>query len=374
MISNRANSIDSSGIRRVFDLAANLKDPINLSIGQPDFDAFEEIKQGAIEAINSQKNGYTVTQGIAPLIEKLKLSCGVSDWTGLDLFVTSGVSGGLLLSYLAMLDPGDEILIPDPFFCMYRDLAMLVNARPVYYDIYPDFKINRETLENLVTEKTRAILVNSPQNPTGYSMSQQELDEIIAFAKSKNIWLIYDEIYSTFCYDSPHASCLNQKGHFGYEKSLVLNGFAKSHGIPGWRMGYAFGPKDLIQAMLKIQQYSFVCSPSIAQWGLLASLETPNSQALEIANRYKEKRDYICQALEENFNFITPNGAFYLFPEAPGGSGQKFVEECIKNNLLAVPGNVFSRRDSHFRISFSTSLETLKRGADVLNKLAQAQK
>lgn len=362
MISKRAQNIDSSGIRRVFDLAANLKNPINLSIGQPAFDAPEVMKKAAIEAIQNGRNGYTVTQGLPELRAKVLGKYGVPTGSkDIDAFMTSGVSGGLLLCYLAMLDPGDEILIPDPFFCMYRDLAVLINAVPVYYDTYPKFSLNVETIEAAITPKTRAILINSPANPTGYALTQAELGAVVELAKRKGIWLIYDEIYDAYCYDYAHAECFGK-----YEKTVVLNGMSKSHGVPGWRLGYAIGPKELVQQMLKIQQYSFVCTPSIAQWGALAGFDAIGDDLLV---NYRKKRDVIYEGLKDSFEVIKPTGAFYIFPKAPGGDGQAFVERCIKNNLLVVPGNVFSKRNSHFRISFSASLEQLEKGIEVLRKL-----
>jgi len=365
VISKRARSIDSSGIRRVFDLAVDLKDPVDLSIGQPDFDAPQAVKEAAKRAIDNGNNSYTVTQGIAELRRKIAAKYGLGEKPreqGVDVFVTSGVSGGILLSYLALLDPGDEVLMPDPFFCMYRDLAVLVNAKPTYYSTYPDFSLPLEQIEAAITPKTKAILVNSPGNPTGYAVTQQELDGVVEIARRHGIYLIYDEIYEAFWYDWPHAQCFGS-----YERILILNGFSKSHGIPGWRVGYALGPAELIDQMLKIQQYSFVCSPSMAQWAMVIGLD---EDLTGVRQDYRKKRDFIYSALSDKFEIVKPSGAFYMFPQAPGGSGQAFVERCIANNLLVVPGNVFSRQDTHFRIAFCASLEELERGAEILNSLA----
>ena len=360
MISRRAQSVDSSGIRKVFDLAAKLKDPVNLSIGQPDFDAFDEIKEGAIRAIQSGKNGYTVTQGIPELREAVRAKYALGPDS--DCFITSGVSGGLLLSYLTLLDPQDEILIPDPYFVMYRDLATLISAVPRYYDTYPDFHLRLDAIESQLTPRTKALVIASPSNPTGVTLSQSEIDSVIELCRKNKIWLIFDEIYEAFCYDQPHPHVFGK-----YEHTIVLNGFSKSHGVTGWRVGTAVGPKEVIQQMLKLQQYTFVCATSIAQWGVLAGVNRDFSQTLK---DYREKRDFMVSALSKKFKLVVPGGAFYLFPEAPGGSGQKFVEKCIENNLLVVPGSVFSRKDSHFRISFSAPMKRLEMGAEILNRLA----
>ena len=356
MISKRAQSVDSSGIRKVFDLAAKLKDPINLSIGQPNFPAFTEVKKLAIKAINEDKSSYTPTQGNPELCDKIAKTYNMPE---MKVFLTSGVSAGLFLSYAVLLDPGDEILIPDPFFCIYRDLAHMINAKPVYYDTYPDFIPRVENIESQVTSKTKAIVINSPSNPTGYALSKTELDDLVEFAKSKDLVIIYDEIYSCFAFDAEHVRP-------DYDKLIILNGFSKSAGVPGWRMAYVLAPEVLAKEMLKLQQYTFVCANSIGQYALTASVDYDFSGLL---SSYRKKRDMIVDGLKDKYKFVTPGGAFYIFPEAPGGDATKFVARCVENNLLVVPGNVFSRQDTNFRISFSASEQQLERGIEVLRKL-----
>lgn len=360
MISNRAKKVDSSGIRKVFDLAAKLKSPINLSIGQPNFPAFDVVKQKAIEAINDNKSYYTPTQGNPELCEEIsnryRRNYNISNSK---TFLTSGVSAGLFLSYSILLDPGDEVLIPDPFFCMYRDLAYMINAEPVYYDTYPDFIPKIENLESLVTARTKAIVINSPSNPTGYALNSKQLEDLMAFAKAKNLVVIYDEIYSEFVYDIDHVVP-------SFDNLIILNGFSKSAGVPGWRMAYVLAPEPFYSEMLKLQQYTFVCANSIGQNSLIAALDYDFSEHLA---SYKSKRDLIVEGLSGKYHFVAPGGAFYVFPEAPGGDANSFVEKCVENNLLVVPGNVFSTKDTHFRISFSASMETLEQGIEVLRKL-----
>ena len=364
MFSNRVSRIDSSGIRKVFDLAAKLENPINLSIGQPDFAAEESIQKSACAAISGGINRYTQTQGIEPLREAIRRKYGIANGDKLDVFITSGVSGGLFLSYTALLDPGDEILIPDPYFCMYRDLAYLVNAEPVCYDTYPNFSLEADKIASCVTTKTKAIVINSPSNPTGYCLSEEELDTVIEIAKQHDLWVIYDEIYSEFCYDQSHTSALGQ-----YDKTIILNGFSKSHSVTGWRVGYAVAPRELINEMLKIQQYTFVCAPAPLQTALIDAFEV---NLADIRRDYTQKCDLICNLLKDKFEFVKPRGSFYLFPKSPTGSGSKFVEKCIENNLLVVPGhNVFSNQDTHFRISFATDNETLSKGAKILLDLVE---
>lgn len=360
MISKRAQAVDTSGIRRVFELAASIENPINLSIGQPDFDAAAEVREATKQAIDEGKSGYTLTQGIAPLRDKLRLHHGLSEDT--DVFVTAGTSAGILLAYLTLLDPGDKVLIPDPFFCMYRDVAYMVNAEPVYYDTYPDFRTTAERIERALVPGVKALVLNSPNNPTGYAFAQQELDEVLELAASRNLPVIYDEIYDGFCYDGPHANALKGPGTV-----IVLNGFSKTGGVPGWRAGYVIGPKAITAQMTKLQQYTFVCTNSAAQWGLLEAVGSDFSERLA---RYKRKRDLVNEALAEKYEFVKPGGAFYAFPAAPGGSGQRFIERCLEKKLLLVPGHVFSQKDTHFRLSFSAPDEVLMRGLEVLRSLA----
>ena len=239
----------------------------------------------------------------------------------------------------------------------------MLNAEPVYYDIYPDFAPRAERIEAAITPRTKAIIISNPSNPTGYAMTQGELDQVIELARAHNLFVIYDEIYSCFSFDRPHAQCL---GH--YDNIILLNGFSKSGGVPGWRVGFVIAPKALCAQMLKVQQYTFVCAHSASQWAMLEALDVDFS---EKAADYKKKRDFIVKGLRDNFELVAPSGAFYIFPKAPWGTGEEFVEKCIENNLLIIPGKVFSRVDTHFRVSFSAPMSALERGVEVLNRVAK---
>ena len=262
---------------------------------------------------------------------------------------------------MALLDPEDEVLLPDPFFGMYRDVAALLNAKPVYFDIYPDFHLRIENIEKLVTPKTKAIVINNPANPTGVSIRQPELDSLLEFAEAKGLWVIYDEIYSVFTFDHQVAQPLKR-----YDRVVVLNGASKSHGIPGWRIGWAVAPIEVIAAMTKMQQYTYICTPTLVQHGVLGTIGYDFS---DIRDEYRRKRDFVFEALKDRYDIGKSGGAYYFFLKAPGGSGQAFFERCLKKNLLIVPGHCFSRHDTHFRISFSAAQETLERGVEILRDL-----
>jgi aspartate aminotransferase/aminotransferase len=363
MLAERMKLIDSSGIRKVFDLAAKLENPINLSIGQPDFDIPQTVKEAGIESIREGFNQYTVTQGIPEL--RNAVSEYYSSHHGVefeDIFITSGVSGGLTLAFIALVEPGDEVLLPDPYFVMYKHLTGLFGGTPVFIDTYPDFSLSPEKLEERVTSKTKMLLINSPANPTGKVYSSGELKGIAEFARKHNLLVISDEIYDHFIYDQPHETFAKY-----YDKTLLLNGFSKSSAMTGWRVGYAAGPRDVIESMKTLQQYSFVCAPSFAQKAGVAALNLDISEY--IAN-YRGKRDLIYEGLKGHFEVEKPGGAFYIFPQAPGGDGVKFVEQAIANNVLIIPGNVFSEHNTHFRLSFAAPDDALQKGIEILQKLA----
>jgi len=363
-LAERVARIDASGIRKVFELAARLKDPVNLSIGQPDFDVPDACKERAIVAIRAGANRYTVTQGDATLrariAETLRDEFGSFDGP---VLVTSGVSGGILLALLATLNPGDEVLVPDPYFVMYKHLVNLIGARPVFVDTYPDFRLKTDRLEAAVSERTRMLILNSPANPTGAVYSRSELAGAVEVARRHNLLVLSDEIYRDFAYDEPAASAWPL-----CDRVILLRGFSKSYGMTGWRLGYATGPADIIGAMTTLQQYTFVCAPAPFQHAALEALETDISSHVEV---FRERRDLIYEGLRDRFRVEKPGGAFYIFPEAPGGSGTTFVTRAIEAGVLIIPGAVFSERDTHFRISYAADTETLKRGIEVLNRLAR---
>jgi len=363
LIAERMGRIDASGIRKVFALAAKMKNPINLSIGQPDYDVDEVVKDEAIQAIRAGFNSYTQTWGIEELRAEASAYYQRNFGVALEnVMITCGVSGGLFLALMATVDPGDEVIFADPYFVMYKHLVTLLGgvAKPV--DTYPDFKLKPDAVAAAITPRTKILLVNSPSNPTGVALSKDELRELAEVARKHQLLVITDEIYERLSYDAPPSTMVGM-----YDNVLLLNGFSKMAGMPGWRMGFAAGPEALIQQMNTLQQYTFVCAPSFAQKAAVVALR---QDATGKCDAYREKRDLIYNALKDRFNVVKPNGAFYIFPEAPGGDGDGFVTRAIENSVLIIPGSVFSERKTHFRISFAAPNETIVKGAEVLNRLA----
>jgi len=364
LIADRAHAVEISGIRKVFELGRSLKDPINLSIGQPHFDVPEPIQAAAIDAIRSRKNGYTVTQGIAELRERLLTDVRKQyPHPDRELLVTSGTSGGLMLAVMAVVNPGDEVVAADPYFVMYPNMVKLAGGTFVGVDTYPTFQTDPEKLIAACTPRTKMILLCSPSNPTGAVMSVEAMKRLTEFARARNILLVSDEIYKAFHYDTAARS----PAEFD-DGVLVIEGFGKTYGMTGWRLGYAHGPGAIIEQMTKLQQSTFVCAPSIVQWAGLAAVEY---DVTGIVADYKRKRDLLAAGMKGKYEFELPGGAFYLFPKVPAGrTGTEFVTAAIDHNLLVIPGGVFSDRDTHFRISYAATDDTLHRGIEVLNKMA----
>jgi aspartate aminotransferase/aminotransferase len=362
-LAERTHAFESSGIRKVFDLAASMKDPINLSIGQPHFDVPDEIQNACIEAIRSRKNAYSQTQGIGPLRQKLSERIR-SDFPNQDrdVLITSGTSGGLVLAMLAMVNPGDEVIFFDPYFVMYPALVKLAGGVPVIIDTYPDFRIDIQRVADTIGPRTKAVLLNSPANPTGTTASDNELRELAELCNRRGVALISDEIYSRFQYDEPFVSPAKYN-----EQTIVIDGFSKSHAMTGWRVGFVHGPPELIAAMTKMQQFTFVCAPQPAQWGALAAMDVDLGHLID---EYRQKRDRVVEGLKNHYELVRPRGAFYAFPKVPHGTADSFVRKAIENQLLIIPGNIFSARDSHFRISYAAEDQTLERGLEVLRRLA----
>lgn len=362
-LADRTRQIEVSGIRKVFELGKSLKDPVNLSIGQPHFPVPESIRSAAKAAIDASQNGYTVTQGTAELRARLAVDVAAR-FPGQDrpVLVTSGTSGGLLLALMATVNPGDEVIVPDPYFVGYPHMVTLAGGTSVFLDTYPDFRLDPAKLDAAITPKTKVVLLASPGNPTGVVLEPDGLRAIAEVCRRRGVLLISDEIYRAFHFDGTPRSA----AEFDPDV-LVVEGFGKTYGVTGWRLGFAHGPAAIIEEMTKLQQFTYVCAPSALQAGAIAAMDFDVSG---IVADYRAKRDAIVAGLGERFEFAKSGGAFYLFPKAPWGTGSEFVAAAIRENLLVIPGSTFSKRDTHFRISFAASDETLSKGIAILNRLA----
>lgn len=366
-LAQRTSEFDSSGIRKVFDLAAKMKNPINLSIGQPDFPVPDAVKDAAIAAIRGDRNGYSVTQGIPQLRDELQkridAEYGHSDRR---VLVTSGTSGAIVMALLAMVDPGDEVIFMDPYFALYPALVKMAGGKCVIVDCEADFSIDVTKIKAAITPKTKMILLNSPANPTGVVAGEASVKELAELAAERNIALLSDEIYRTFTYEGvlPSPTTWN-------DQTLVVDGFSKTYGVTGWRMGWIHGPAAIIDKLTMLQQYTFVCAPHPLQYGGIAALDTDMSGQVA---EYRKRRDFVVDGLRDAGYEVAPTGgAFYVFPRVPKGyaNSTEFVAKAIEKELLIIPGHIFSRHDTHFRISYAASWDTLERGLAVLRELAK---
>lgn len=392
LLSARSTGIDGSGIRRIFELGAKLKNPINLSIGQPDFPVPEVMRRAATEAIEAGANGYTLSQGTGPL--RARTAAHLNADLGWDvhpdlppqddpdrtsLMITSGTSGALMLAAMALLDPGDEFIIPDPYFVVYPNIGKMIGAKAVLCDIYPDFRMTAERVEPLITERTKYVLFNSPSNPSGVTPTNAECRELLELCKDRGVILLSDEIYDEFVYSdavepSPRGESGDRcpsPGRFkrAEESVLLVRGFGKTYGCTGWRMGYAAGPGPILREMGKLQQYSFVCAPSMAQAGCVAAF---NADVSAHVADYQRRRDMVLEILSGVTDVATPGGAFYVFPKVPeqlGMTATELVEKAIEREVLCIPGGVFSSRDTHVRLSLSAPEERLREGVEILAEL-----
>jgi aspartate aminotransferase/aminotransferase len=269
-----------------------------------------------------------------------------------------------VLAVLALVNPGDEVIVFDPYFVMYPALVGMAGGRCVTVDTYPDFCIDPGRVEAAVTPRTKMILLNSPANPTGVVAGEAEVRALAELAARHNIALVSDEIYREFCYDDPLACPATWN-----DQTIVVDGFSKTYGVTGWRLGFVHGPAAIIDKLTMLQQYTFVCAPHPLQWAALAALDIDISM---YTAAYRRRRDLVVSGLAQaGYNVTRPGGAFYVFPQVPEGrgTGSEFVAQAIANELLIIPGGIFSGRDTHFRISYAASEATIERGLAVLARL-----
>jgi aspartate aminotransferase/aminotransferase len=243
----------------------------------------------------------------------------------------------------------------------FKHLVNLCGGKIKFIDTYPDFELTPERISPHISPRTKIIIINSPSNPTGVVCKPQHLKEICDIAKKHNLIIISDEIYKKFVYEIEYQSI----GKF-YENTVTCNGFSKSYAMTGWRLGSAIGPAKIINEMMKLQQYTYICAPSFAQ---VAGIKAMDINMDEYIEDYKKKRDFVCDGLKERYKITKPDGAFYVFPQTPWGTDEEFVTEAIKHDLLIIPGSVFSEKNTHFRLSYAAPFETLERGIEILNSL-----
>ena len=374
IISDRANRLSPSGIRKFFDLLANMEGVISLGIGEPDYSTPWHISEAAVKSLERGFTMYTSNSGIPELREltskHLKDKYQIEYDPYSEILMTVGVSEALDLAMRAIINPGDEVIMTDPHYVAYDASVLLAEGIPVNVPTYPknNFAVDAKDIEAKITKKTKAILIGFPSNPTGAVMPRQNLLEVAAMAKKHNLMVISDEIYSRLTYGCEHtcyASLPGVKDH-----TILLNGFSKAYAMTGWRIGYAVGPKEIIAAMTKIHQYTIMSAPTPAQVAAIEALKTGDPDVEEMVEDYDRRRKIIVKGLNDiGLKCFEPKGAFYAFPSitSTGMTSEEFSETLLKEEKVAVvPGSAFGQCGEGFvRCCYATSTadieEALKR-------------
>lgn len=364
-LSQRMATFDMTAVRAMFERAALLKNPIDLSVGQPDFDVPELVKEEAINAIRNGKNRYTPAGGLpafkTAIAEELK-----RDGIGCEsVMAVSGASGGLLLALWALADENCEVLVPDPYFIGYPHLIRLAGAEVRFIDTYPKMRLTPELLQTAIQQSPasrKILLFNSPVNPSGIVYSEDEIKALVAVTKRHGVQVICDEVYDKFTFDAKFISWARFDN-----LAVVVRALGKSWAMTGWRCGLAGGPRHIIDAMTALQQVTFVCVNSPAQW---AGIEAFKTDLKPYIDTYRRRRDLTYEMLRRRFELQEPQGAFYAFAKAPGGDVDRFLAKCLEKEVLVVAGSLFSQKNSHFRVSFALGDEKLKEGLRRLGEVA----
>ena len=377
--SDRAISIRPTGVRRMFDLAGD--DSIQFGLGEPDFQPPPVAIEAFSRAMNEGRNKYTTTAGLPPLRQKIAENMHHLD-PNLDksnVCITMSGTNGLLDIFLALVNPGDNVLLPEPYFPLYPTDVVICGGEA---NMYPctfenDFVPTISDLESRVDENTVAILYNFPSNPTGGNVTEDQRDELVTFARDNDLWLITDEVYDRIVYDQEHVSFLGA----GYDKVIMINSFSKTFAMTGWRIGYLLSPDDEAMAQLtKMQYYVTACSNDAMQYAVLEALEHASDYPAKMRDEFQARRDLICERLNamEGVSCHIPTGAFYVFPkfDIPGVTSEELAMALLEGGVLCSPGTAFgSAGEGHLRFAYTTGRENISLGMDrveiVLNKLRE---
>lgn len=377
-LSDKITTIKPSGIRKFFDLVSEMKDAISLGVGEPDFDTPWRIREEGIYTLEKGKTYYTSNSGLMDL--RIEISRYLERRFGLnydaekEIIVTVGGSEGIDLAFRAMLNPGDEVIIPEPCYVSYVPCVTLADGVPVTVNLKEenDFKLTKEQLLSAITSRTKILVLAFPNNPTGAVMTKEELEEIAEVVKEKDIFVVSDEIYAELSYgNTRHCSIASIDGM--KERTIVINGFSKAHAMTGWRLGYACGPEVIIKQMLKIHQFAIMCAPTNSQYAAVEALRECDDAVEEMRNEYDRRRRFMLSKLRGmGLKVFEPYGAFYIFPNIAefGLTSDEFATRFLTEEKVAVvPGTAFGDCGEGFlRMSYASSLSNLKTAMERLEK------
>ncbi|MEZ3479097.1 MAG: aminotransferase class I/II-fold pyridoxal phosphate-dependent enzyme [Lachnospiraceae bacterium] len=363
--------IKPSGIRKYFDIVSEMNDPdvISLGVGEPDFETPWHIRDEGIYSLEKGRTFYTANAGLLELREEInrylnrRFDLNYDPKSG--ILVTVGGSEAIDIALRAMVDPGDEVIIPQPSYVSYEPCAVLAGATPVIIELKNEnqFRLTAAELEAAITDKTKVLILPFPNNPTGAIMERRDLEEIAKVIEKHDIFVLSDEIYSELCYTENHVSIANIPGM--WERTILINGFSKSYAMTGWRLGYACGPVQIIEQMYKIHQFCIMCAPTTSQYAAIDALKNGDADVQMMRDSYNQRRRYLVNAFREmGLECFEPFGAFYMFPcvKQFGMTSDEFASRLLHEEKLAVvPGNAFGDSGEGFlRISYAYSLEKLK--------------
>ena len=368
-LSGKVKQIKPSGIRKFFDIVSEMDDAISLGVGEPDFDTPWHIREEGIYSLEKGRTFYTSNSGLKELKEEvskyLDRRFGLKYEPSGEIMITVGGSEAIDGALRAMLDEGDEVILPQQSYVSYEPCIVLADGVPVIVELKEEngFKLTRQQLEEVVTEKTKILIMPFPNNPTGAIMTEEELKPIVDFVIEHDLFVISDEIYSELTYSGTHASIGAFPGM--KERTIVINGFSKSYAMTGWRLGYACGPKVILDQILKIHQFAIMCAPTTSQYAAIEALRHGDADVEKMRNEYDRRRRFLLNAFQEmGIECFEPFGAFYMFPSIKkfGMSSDEFATRLLKEEKIAVvPGTAFGDCGEGFlRISYAYSIEDLK--------------
>ena len=368
-LSKTITGIAPSGIRKFFDVVSEMPDAISLGVGEPDFDTPWRIREEGIYSLEKGKTFYTSNAGLKELkieiCRYLDRKYNVQYNFKNEVLVTVGGSEGIDIALRAMLDPGDEVLIPQPSYVSYLPCTILANGTPVTIPLQEknEFKLTAEELEAAITPKTKILVMPFPNNPTGAIMTKEDLEPVVEVIKKHDLFVISDEIYSELTYGREHVSIASFEGM--KERTILINGFSKAFAMTGWRLGYACGPKEIIEQMIKIHQYAIMCAPTNSQYAAVEALRNCDAEVQEMMEAYNQRRRFLMSEFRRmNIQCFEPFGAFYVFPSIQefGMTSEEFALRFLEEELVAVvPGTAFGDCGEGFlRISYAYSIDDLK--------------
>ena len=385
-LSDKAVALKPSGIRKFFDVVNEMEDAISLGVGEPDFDTPWHIRDEGIYSLEKGRTFYTSNAGLPELKKEIcnyvKIKYDVSYDYKTQTVVTVGGSEAIDMALRAMINPGEEVLIPQPSYVSYEPCAILADAKPVIINLKAenDFRLTAQELRNAITDKTKVLVLPFPNNPTGAIMERGDLEEIAEVILEKDIFVISDEIYSELTYKDKHVSIASLPGM--KERTILINGFSKAFAMTGWRLGYACGPTEIISQMIKIHQFAIMCAPTTSQYAAIDALKNGDDDVKRMCEAYNQRRRYLVHTFKEmNLPCFEPFGAFYVFPciKEFGMTSDEFATRFLNEEKVAVvPGTAFGDSGEGFlRISYAYSLEDLKiaigRLKDFIDKLRKEQ-